>query len=86
MLYMSIELCALLLVVLCVALGFRSLLLSLRPNAFGPPLLSTLFKSLDLVRLMSPSKALNCFLGNRGPDSISICQLGFTDPGAACDG
>lgn len=71
----STVLCALLLVVLCVALGFRSLLLSI---------LSTLSRSLDLVRFMSPAF---CFLlGGIGPESISTAQLGFMEPGGACDG
>jgi len=74
---MSTGLCTLLLVVLVlVALGLRSLLLSL---------LTGLFKSLDRVRLKSLSMVL-CLLIVIGPESISICQCGFTEPGAACDG
>lgn len=71
----STELWALLLVLLCVALGLRFLLSRL----------SDVLMSLDLVLFMSPSTFL-CFLGIIGPESISICQFGLTEPGGACDG
>ena len=75
---MSGGLCILLLLVVLVlvALGLRSLLLSV---------LMGLFKSLDRVRLKSLSIVL-CLLIVIGPESISICQCGFTEPGAACVG
>ena len=71
----STALWALLLVLLWVALGLRFLLSRL----------SEVFRSFDLVRLMSPSTFL-AFLGIIGPESISICQFGLTEPGGACDG
>lgn len=66
----------LLAVLVWVALGLRSRLLSL---------LSVLFRSLERVRLMSLSMVL-CLLMVIGPESISICQWGLTEPGGACDG
>jgi hypothetical protein len=66
----------LLAVLVWVALGLSSLLLSL---------LSVLFKSFDRVRLNSLSIVL-CLLIVIGPESISICQCGLTEPGAACVG
>ena len=73
----STALCILLLaVLLCVALGLSSLLLSL---------LSVLFKSLDRVRRNSLS-IVRFLLIVIGPESISTCQCGFMDPGGACEG
>jgi hypothetical protein len=61
-------------VLLCVALGLRFLLSRL----------SGVLMSFDLVRLMS--SMFLCFLEIIGPESISICQFGLTEPGGACDG